>query len=221
MPDSNFYTSLITSSHGDKPKFVAFVEAICEPFADIQANLEKMTRDFDLDVEVGAQLDILGLWAGISRTLPLPITGVFFALDTDGVGFDEGVWLGPYETGEQLTRLDDETYRLVIKAKIGANHWDGTIATWQQVMELVLQGTGTDITMIDRQDMSMDIVISGAAPSVLIQKLITQGYIQLKPAGVRINGYFITSVSGAPVFAFDVDTAAYGGWDTGAWAISL
>ncbi|WP_279386599.1 anti-CBASS protein Acb1 family protein [Sodalis glossinidius] len=63
---------------------------------------------------------------GLSRYVKTPITGVYFALDTDRVGFDQGSWKRRFDADSGFTELDDETYRAILRAKIRANHWDGT-----------------------------------------------------------------------------------------------
>lgn len=216
------YTSLITSEHNQKPKYLAMVSLLAGTLVDIQNTTLGITGGYDLDVAVGDALDTLGRWIGLSRQVVTPITGVYFAWDTDGVGWDQGNWRGPFDPLTGLTTLDDDTYRLFLKATIGANHWDGTIEHWQSVMNYVFTGTGTVISFVDYQDMSMDVVITGVPPSALVKALIRDGYFILKPGAVRINGYFITSVPGTPIFAWDAPgSSSFAGWDTGSWAATL
>lgn len=49
------YTDLVTSEHADKPRFIASLLAITNPFVDLQAVLADLPADFDLDQAVGAQ----------------------------------------------------------------------------------------------------------------------------------------------------------------------
>lgn len=222
MASYDDYLSLITSEHNQKPKYMAMLGLFATPLVDDQNLTASLPQKYDLDVAVGNQLDTVGRWIGLSRSLPVPISGVYFSWDAAGVGWDEGVWRSPFDPITGLTALDDETYRLFLKAKVGANHWDGTNAGWQQIMNLVFASTGTVVSYVDNQDMSMDVLITGATPPALSLQLIKQGYLQLKPAGVRINNYFITSVSSTPIFAWDaVPGTGFGGWDEGAWAIPL
>lgn len=222
MASYDDYLSLITSEHNQKPKYMAMLGLFATPLVDDQNLTASLPQKYDLDVAVGNQLDTVGRWIGLSRSLPVPISGVYFSWDAAGVGWDEGVWRSPFDPITGLTALDDETYRLFLKAKVGANHWDGTNAGWQTVMSYVFQGTGTVINYVDSQDMSMDVLITGILPSTLTLTLITQGYLSLKPAGVRINNYYVTSVPGAPIFAWDVmPGTGFGGWDVGAWATPL
>lgn len=218
MAQVSDYTSLVTSEHADKPKFMAMVAAVSQCFVDQQNELEAFVNDFDLDEAIGAQLDILGKWVGISRNIETPISGVYFSLDASGVGFDQGVWQGPFDPSLGIVRMDDETYRLIIRAKIAANHWDGTIGSAAAILSSIF-GTSTYVFIQDNQDMSMTFGLSGNLPSALFVALFGGGYIPLKPEGVLAN-YVVTSASGDPCFGFDVENPYISGFDVGAWSVA-
>lgn len=220
MAQASDYTALITTQHADKPKFMAMVAVVAQCFSDQINVMQSIPAAFDLDNAVGVQLDAVGLWAGIRRQVRTPLN-VYFSLDVDGLGFDVGVWQGPYDPDSGLTSLDDETYRLMLRAKIAANHWDGTLAGSAEVLQIIFPAeSGTRIAVLDNQDMSIDILVSGAIPSIVFLSLLFGGYIPIKPEGVRINEYFVTTEYGSPVFGFDVDNDYIGGLDHGAWATS-
>lgn len=88
------YTELITNYHATKPKFLAHVDLMTRPLIDVAAATRGLITAFDIDSAVGVQLDILGLWIGRSRVVSQPISGVYFSWDTDGLGYDQGVWRG-------------------------------------------------------------------------------------------------------------------------------
>ncbi|MBU66450.1 MAG: hypothetical protein CL858_13510 [Cupriavidus sp.] len=220
MADLSQYTDLITSEHNKRLKFMEVVETLAEPMVDLQNVLSAMPGKFDLDNAVGDQLDTIGLWVGISRDVPVPLTSVYFSLDIDGLGFDQGSWKGPFDPDAGLTRLDDDTYRLVIRAKIGANHWDGTLEASKAILDSIFGG-GTFVFIQDNQDMSMTIGIAGVIPSAVFLAVLANGLIPLKPEGVRINIVIVTTVDGAPMFGFDMSNNLVAGFDTGAWGTSL
>ena len=220
MADLSQYTDLITSEHNKRLKFMEVVETLAEPMVDLQNVLSAMPGKFDLDNAVGDQLDTIGLWVGISRDVPVPLTSVYFSLDIDGLGFDQGSWKGPFDPDAGLTRLDDDTYRLVIRAKIGANHWDGTLESSKAILDSIFGG-GTFVFIQDNQDMSMTIGIAGVIPSAVFLAVLANGFIPLKPEGVRINIVIVTTVDGAPMFGFDMSNNLVAGFDTGAWGTSL
>lgn len=117
------YTDLIINYHATKPKFVEHIDLVTRPLAEISAAINGLISAFDIDYATGIQLDILGQWIGLSRVVSQPISGVYFSWDTDGLGYDQGVWQGPYDPDSGYTSLSDETYRIVLKTKIAINNW--------------------------------------------------------------------------------------------------
>ena len=190
MADVTSYTGLITSEHADKPNFMATVAAVCSGAVDQQNFLADMPSNFDLDNAVGPQLDAVGEWVGISRNINVPIDNVYFAWDTAGVGWDQGVWMGPGDPTTGVTALDDGTYLQVIKAKIGANNWNGTLGTVVPLYNAIFGSSGTFVKITDNSDLTFMLHVLGPQPSALFQALLTGGYIPLKPSGVTVTYSF-------------------------------
>ncbi|AIO24492.1 DUF2612 domain-containing protein [Burkholderia cepacia] len=216
MAELNDYTALITSEHSDKPKFMAVVEMLSAPLVDLMNVLGGMPSLFDLDVAVGDQLDVLGQWIGLSRYVSTPLTGVYFSFDVGGLGFDQGVWKGPFDPDTGLVSLDDDTYRMTLRAKIAANRWDSTPEAAADILDS-LAPAGTLVFLEDPCDMSITIGIAGKQPPALYIALLKNGFLSLKPEAVRVN-YAVTSVDGAPIFGFDMDNQYVAGFDAGAWS---
>lgn len=210
------YIDLITSEHAERPKFVETVRASVSPLSKVQEVLRSMPAAFDVDTAVGVQLDTIGLWVGRSRYVGTPISGVYMTWDsTAALGWEGGVWKGQFDPDEGLVELPDDSYRLLIKAKIAANHWDGTIpgayAVWEQIFK------DSYLIIEDLQDMTMAIGVSGIPLSTLDTALLERGYLPLKPAGVRIRDYAVVPTAGV-LFSWDMETsAAFAGWETGNW----
>ncbi|MER0986841.1 DUF2612 domain-containing protein [Pseudomonas aeruginosa] len=215
MASLSDYLALITTEHSDKPKYMAMVEAVVQPMVDALNASQGLPADFDLDLAIGAQLDVVGLWVGISRNVNAPLSGVYFSLDVVGLGFDQGAWKGPFDPDTGIISLDDETYRILIRAKIGANHWDGTLGASKAILDPVFSGA-THVFIQDNQDMSMTIGVSGEPPSAIALALLTGGYIPIKPEGVRVD-YYIVTTADAPLFGFDVTNEFISGFDQGSW----
>ncbi len=192
------------------------VEAVSRCFVSAQESYGQMVAAYDLDLAIGVQLDAVGKWVGISRNVRTPLEGVYFSFDMDGLGFDQGVWQGPFDPDSGVTSLDDETYRLLIRAKIGANHWGGTLEGSAAILNLIFEGTGTYVFIQDNGDMSIDIGVSGERPTAIFLALITGGYIPIKPEGVRVNYYIVPDEDG-PLFGFDVGNQYIAGFDVGVW----
>lgn len=212
------YLSLITSEHVSKPRFSAMVTVVAQCFVDQINVVQSIPAAFDLDFAIGAQLDAVGLWAGITRQVKTPLS-VYFSFDLSGLGFDQGNWQGPFDPNSGLTSLDDETFRILIRAKIAANSWDGTIPGAAAAYANLFGNSGSYIFIQDNQDMTMTIGVSGAIPSALIVSLLTGGYLPLKPEGVRVI-YLIPSVNNTPLFGFDVENKYISGFDVGSWGVS-
>lgn len=196
------YTKLITSEHRDKPKFLATVQLFSDVFNAQQSELLAVQKAYDVDVAVGAQLDAVGLWVGVSRIQQVPISGVYLTWDDPALGWDFAVWKGPFEPSQGVTSLDDDSYRAVIKGKIASNYFKGTVLSSNELAAFAFSIFGIYCFIIDHQDMSIDIYVAGGASAVLIE-MIRRGTILPKTAGVRINA--ITLAPG-PFFALDVPT---------------
>jgi hypothetical protein len=127
---------------------MATVALSIQPYLDGENLAFSLIGLFDLDTAVGQQLDMLGQWVGISRFISAPLDQ-WFSFNQKNVGFDQGEWLSPYETANQVIRLDDEHYRTVLRAKIVANQWDGTIPGAYEPWQVLFAGTGYEILIQD------------------------------------------------------------------------
>lgn len=219
VPVVSDYTGLITSQHATKQKFMATVKALVQPAVDNQNVLAFLASHcFDLDEAVGVQLDQIGLWVGRSREVQIPLSGVYFSLDTVNLGFDQGNWQGPFDAATGVTLLDDTTYRALLRAKIIMNHWDGSaVQAASAINKLFGSSPGTFATVQDNQDMTMTVGVSGVVPSAALISMLQNGEFDVQPVGVGIN-YLITSVNTTALFGFDVETSAIAGFDVGSWS---
>lgn len=214
------YIALITSEHTGKPKFEATVAAGVSPLAKVQAVLRSLVSELDIDSAIGVQLDKVGEWVGRSRRVDTPLVGVYFSWDDlASDGWESGIWKGPFDPDSGLVDLPDDSYRVLLKAKIASNSWDGTIPGAYEIWATIF--TNSHLIIQDNQDMSMVVGIAGQPLSIVDQALLTNGYIPLKPEGVRIQYYAVAPAVGQ-LFAWDVDASpALAGWDAGQWATEL
>lgn len=156
------YLNLITSEHKARPKFRAWLTVVLEVL-DLNLQIED---HFDLSKAVGNQLDMLGAVIGRSRELPFqPSNGV-----------------SPV--------LDDETYRLLLYSKIIQNQWDGTTPGMYDAWERVFPDIR--LLILDNQDMSMSVVISGDVPE-FVKTIFMTAFGTPKPAGVGMNVWIAKS----------------------------
>ncbi|MFV8941778.1 DUF2612 domain-containing protein [Moellerella wisconsensis] len=215
------YLKLITSQHRTANKFCNHINLITKSLAETASFARQLNNYFSLDDAVGVQLDVIGEWAGISRRVLIPLVGVYFTLDNDRTGFDEGMWKGEFDSDSGFMTLNDETYRSIIRVKIKANHWDGTTESLMDIYDSLLPDEDTKLFFIDNLDMSMDVFITGSYIDNVTKSIVKQGYLGVKPEGVQVNHYYINSVPKSPMFGFDISNNYIAGFDTAGFAVPL
>ena len=178
------YLDLATSQYQNSPKFLAWLSVPLQILQDITDCADEMYQAFDIDTAEGAQLDILGVIIGASRT----------------VDFQPSNSVSPV--------LDDDTYRVLLKATIARNQWDGNIDTLAPVWREIFPGGS--IVIQDSQLMSMNVSMTGSFSSIIVD-LINNGYIVPRPEGVLVNYGF----GDLPYFGFDRDDSYISGLDDG------
>jgi hypothetical protein len=214
------YVNLVTSEHAYKPKFMTMLVTTIQPLVDTVITLENLPAAFDIDNAVGVQLDVVGQWVGVSRQIVTPLMGVFFNWGMPGLGWKQANWVANINQ-TSLVALPDNQYRQIIYGKVAANHWDGTIPGAYRVVNSVFAGTSTGVLIEDLQGMHMVYALTGVVPDAVLKALFTQGYFDLKPAGVRIDKYYTLSQPNVPYFGWGLQNAAgVAGWHTGYWGTS-
>ena len=183
----SYYTGLLTSEYTNASKFKQWLTSVLSIADDISTCLANMTGAFDLDYAIGAQLDILGQIVGIGRTVSFQPSGGVSAV------------------------LDDTTYRILIKATIANNQWDGKIGSLYPIWNNLFPGG--HITIVDNQNMTANIILTGSFTSI-IQDLITNGLIVPRPESVAYTYLF----GSLPFFGFDRNDSFIAGFDTGKWS---
>lgn len=186
MTSVSDYTDLVTSQYSSKPRFVGWLSALVEPIAALSNLLNSMLNDFDLDVAIGAQLDVIGLWVGISRNLPTELLFYFSWDDTVANGWDAGSWKGVGDPDAGITVLGDNLYRNVIRAKILANSWTGNRAGLYEILAKALSSEDAS-EIIDNQDMSFIIRVDSSKATQLDIAIINTLIVPIKPVGVSLT----------------------------------
>lgn len=214
------YTDLITNYHAVKPLFFDHIDLSTRPLIDVSNAMTGLIPAFDIDSAVGVQLDILGEWIGRSRIVSDPISGIYFEWDTEGLGYDQGVWQGPYDPDTGYTSLSDETYRIILKAKIAINNWNGENDSFKTIIDSALEGSGLEMQIVDNQDMSISVLVFPVTDmsdvSLELIAAIRQGYLTVKAAGVWSAGAETPS-EGEKFFGFDIENKYLAGFDEGSW----
>jgi len=198
------YTSLITSEHADKPKFVAMVQAVAGGIGDISDVIASLPQSFDLDAAIGAQLDVVGRWIGQSRVVPGVLSLGYFGFSDNVAAANFGEETNPaiggrfYEEDEPFTGtavLADPEYRVVLKAKILRNQYDGTVG---EIVDALHQLFGTPAHIDDDGSMSLILTINSPL-STVFQSLLTNFDILPRPAGVAFRQIVYTDMSGRAI----------------------
>lgn len=212
----NRYTDLIAGAHKEKPLFKEWVFTLTEPLNRARQRLADLQEKFSVEKAEGDQLDAVGARVGADRTLPITLTDVYFALDDrGGVGLDLGKWKERYDPVDGFVRLDDETYRSVIKSTILMNHWDGTNGSLPSFISGVLESFGVDGKMMDFQDYQTMQVVLNLTPETtptVVYDLLSRRIIDVVAAGVYMN-----LTDNVPWFGFDYQTASVKGLNQGYW----
>lgn len=179
-----YYLNLFSSQYKLSPKLLKFAALAWQPIDDLTNCLTFITANYDLDLANGAQLDVCGLLIGQSRTLSFQPSG--------GVS----------------PVLDDNNYRLLLKAKRAQNNWSGKTADLYPIWQTLFPGG--KIVINDNQNMTATIILSGSF-STLVLDMITNGLIVPRPETVEYT--YITS--DLPIFGADQNNAFVAGADLG------
>ena len=179
------YTQFITSCH-QTPAFKALVALFTQDLDQNRQTALNLPNLFNVDTAVGQQLDFIGKWVGLSRSI-LGINIGYLALDDTTYGLDAGTWDGQTLGGTSYTMSDTE-YRIALYTKIALNHWDGTIPSI--INALLIIAPNNTITLTNNFNLTFTVNISGTiSPS--IKTLIQNGYFDIRPCGVALNYTFI------------------------------
>lgn len=179
-----YYQGLITSEYRGSVKALAWNRVFLQLLNDAATCLYTFSYQFDINNAVGEQLDVIGENVGASRT----------------VTFQPSGGVSPV--------LDDSTYRILLLATIARNQWNGKQDSLYPIWQMLFPG-GT-IGIIDNQDMTLNVTLSGAFSSI-IQDLITHDLIVPRPEGVLMRYNF----AGLPMFGFDRYDSYISGFDDG------
>ena len=166
------YLNIITSEHRQQPKYIAMLTAYLRKLQDAQLVIEAFDLHFVLNEAIGAQLDRLGDIVGRSRILA-------------------------FQPESRSALLDDDNYRLIIKAKILQNQWAGTIEDMANLFQQVFPDM--QLKIIDHQNMSMEIQVTGLRDDLQLQ-MLNNGYVIPKPEGVSIKITFILELERQTIY---------------------
>lgn len=144
-----YYSNLLILQYHDKQKAIDTVEALVDPVIMDQLPLA-VENGFNLDTAIGAQLDSIGKYAGVTRT---------------GAGFQ----------GNVITLIDDD-FRILIKIAIIKNASGSSLYDIQNLLFIFFPGG--EITVNDYQNMRLSYMIdSSFVDDDLAQLFVTEGLL--------------------------------------------
>jgi hypothetical protein len=191
----------VTEQFKNKQVFDNYVQILTRGEIDLQNTFKDLLQLRDIDSATGAQLDIIGRIVGQDRELIAADLYDFFGMIGALNAFPMGDINDPavggifYSYGIDLggnVELDDETYRIFIRAKIYKNITASTPEQFIQAIKLIF---GLDqVAVVAEGDASVTVLLGGQLSNfqrVLLTYIsYSQGYpsrLIPKTVGVRIN----------------------------------
>jgi hypothetical protein len=192
-----YYVNLLIIQYHEQPKAQGHINALATETIAGQL-INQVWKAFDIETAVGAQLDIIGKYVGIARTVNGFIFGRdYFAApsydDAAPAGYEGFIeysdstpawYFAVYaDTGNQYNMTDDEM-RIIIKMKIVMNAMDTSLANIDTYIDEFFSVLGTPVVAVtDNLDMTINYDFNGGVE--IIHRLAVQLNLLPAPAGVQ------------------------------------
>ena len=188
-----------------KPKANATVKTISDEVAKVYQSAVDVGDILNIDKARGYALDLVGYHVGVNRSLASFIPRKFFGFAKTGqLGFNEGKFYRYGESTGESTRLGDEDFRFMIKAKILKNYQIGAIEDITNSISFLF---GRDARIIDNYDMTITVIIPSTVMTPFKKYAIENLDILVRPVGVM---YKYVIIEPAKYFGFYEDRYASG-----------
>lgn len=189
--------SRVATQYTESAKFLAYIRGLLAASAELEALLQKVAEQVDIDIAEGVNLDVIGEIVGISRIIPASVQLAFFGFQDNAAALNfgeegaQGVGGRFYDEGEPYLAtsvLNDPEYRLLIRAKIVKNHAVGTNEDVIAGLSYLFGGSNMAIQVAVEDIGNMAIQVAVGRPLTYLEKvLISELDILPRPAGVRIS----------------------------------
>lgn len=193
--------SRYTVQFEDQPVFDKYVQLMLSECQELQKQYKALMQERSLDTAVGAQLDLLGAIVGQGRMLVNVDIFEFFGFDAvpNSLGFGTlgdpsvgGIFYDANNPRFGNVELNDDLYRLLIKAKIAKNV---TRATPEDIMRFANFVFSTEGSTIQDEGGAAFRLLVGRQLSAIERNLLTyvdktfdyNSYLLPKPVGVRVS----------------------------------
>jgi hypothetical protein len=196
-----YYAELLLYQYINQPKARATIEAFVD-IALVDLLPQTIEQSFNIETAIGAQLDIIGEYIGLSRKLSIPVFRDYFTFDDQESLSDETFGFTDYESLETNastyfysyintvsgeSSLNDDDYRVLLKLKLFLNSSQNT---YFEITAALKQFFGTKIVMYDQLNMKINYFISDEVTNVLIISIAELAGLLPKPMGVLIDGIY-------------------------------
>ena len=186
MTAVNPFPSLVTS-YNQKPKFLAMIKALTDGLYSFQELANIVPSLFNIDTAVGQQLDVLGQWIGFPRTLN--ISKQWFSFNEPYEGFDMGEWYVFGDVPYTSITLTDQLYRIILKAKILVNNFNGTRPAFEAILNQLFTLSEVTYTIKQTAPMNVTVAITGQVNQIVFF-LLTENIFKIIPMGVSVTWEF-------------------------------
>jgi len=194
----------------ESTKFIGYIKALINEGSDLESVFQDILKGRFIAAAVGVQLDILGAIVGQSRVITdgyfIPYFG--FVGQPNATGFNGAPFFSIGDPAVGAGTLDDDTYRLYIKAKIALNHSRGVHEDFVTSFKLLF-GDSTKVLTEDAGNANSNITIFQILSATDIQLIRTARINKILPmaAGIQYNFY---NVSGDGYMGFAGNPLATG-----------
>lgn len=151
----DYYADLLIIQYKEKPKAYATIQAQVTPIVMEQLPLA-VQNAFDLETAIGVQLDVIGKYVGVRRSV-----------------FD---FTGPIN-------LDDDDFRTLIKIAIIKNTFGSSLSVIQDLLFQFFEG---DLLVFDFQNMHMGYFFNSIIGSRQLAEVFVRSNFLPKPMGVEL-----------------------------------
>lgn len=198
--------SRVALQYTESAKFLSYISALLEAPAELEAVLQDVALQSDIDIAEGLQLDTIGDIVGISRYIPFSVLVAFFGFQSQPaarVFGEEGLsnvgarFRNELESEFDTSVLSDLEYRLLIRAKIVKNHSNGT---GQDVLNGLSYLFNTPLVNVDDLG-NMSFGVSVGRLLTFAEQALLGIDILSRPAGVKIE--YTIMYDGLAYFGFD------------------
>lgn len=171
----DYYKGLLILQYASQGNAVNTIDLIASAIVQDQI-ISKVRDGFDVDTAIGAQLDILGQWRGVKRTLfgtvPADDWSLMEYADADDTfdGWMEyadadasvvALWLEYVDVDGLPYDLSDTQYRKLIKFAADLSGWDGTL---KGIDDILYKWFTTYVTISDNINMTITYTHNSADP---------------------------------------------------------